>query len=176
MSSITKTTTTVTTEVINQKKCSACQQFKEYEFFGKNKRNRDGLASDCKLCRVNEKRTYREKYAKKVAEADRLWQLANPVYVKLKNMYHSHRVRALQYGVVDELIGDRAWWHTLLERDGGVCLVCGTTENLSADHVIPMSLGGPHSLDNLQILCRSHNAKKHTQAWDFRNYEWVDAA
>ena len=48
----------------------------------------------------------------------------------------------------------------VLERDGHVCLHCGTTENLSMDHVIPWSLGGPDTEDNLQTLCRSCNSKK----------------
>jgi len=29
-----------------------------------------------------------------------------------------------------------------LERDGRVCVYCGSSENLSLDHILPKSLGG----------------------------------
>lgn len=40
------------------------------------------------------------------------------------------------------------------------CTECGTTENLSQDHVIPRSHGGAHSIKNKQILCVKCNSKK----------------
>lgn len=46
------------------------------------------------------------------------------------------------------------------ERDGNKCSTCGTTENLSLDHIHPWSLGGPDTIDNLQTLCRGCNSKK----------------
>lgn len=49
---------------------------------------------------------------------------------------------------------------SVYERDGWACLHCGTTENLSLDHIHPYSLGGPDTFDNLQTLCRSCNSRK----------------
>lgn len=46
------------------------------------------------------------------------------------------------------------------ERDGHRCLECGTTENLSLDHIYPWSLGGSDDIDNLQTLCRPCNSRK----------------
>lgn len=54
------------------------------------------------------------------------------------------------------------------ERAGFACECCGSTENLSIDHVIPMSKGGPNTKHNLQILCRSDNSKKSKKAIDYR--------
>ena len=45
-------------------------------------------------------------------------------------------------------------------RDNGCCAVCGSSENLEFDHVIPYSKGGATSLGNLQILCSRCNKKK----------------
>lgn len=49
----------------------------------------------------------------------------------------------------------------IFERDGYLCLDCGTDERLEIDHIIPVSKGGdPVDPSNLQTLCRSCNAKK----------------
>jgi 5-methylcytosine-specific restriction endonuclease McrA len=40
------------------------------------------------------------------------------------------------------------------------CYNCGSTENLSIDHVIPLARGGNHSIGNLMTLCRKCNASK----------------
>lgn len=55
----------------------------------------------------------------------------------------------------------------LMARDK-CCLRCGTTENLSMDHVVPVAKGGKHSISNAQVLCRSCNSWKHTKIVDFR--------
>lgn len=40
------------------------------------------------------------------------------------------------------------------------CARCGTTDNIHADHVIPLSKGGHHAAYNLQPLCGSCNSVK----------------
>jgi len=35
-------------------------------------------------------------------------------------------------------------------------------DDLEVDHIIPTSIGGPETLDNLQLLCPKHNKKKGT--------------
>lgn len=48
----------------------------------------------------------------------------------------------------------------IFERDGFRCAWCGGTEDLTVDHIYPRSLGGAHTEDNLQALCRSCNSSK----------------
>lgn len=43
---------------------------------------------------------------------------------------------------------------------GGVCKICGASENLTVDHIIPRCYGGSNNIDNLQCLCGSCNSRK----------------
>jgi len=45
-------------------------------------------------------------------------------------------------------------------RDGKTCRRCGTMDNLTIDHIRPISKGGTDDLLNLQVLCRRCNASK----------------
>ena len=45
-------------------------------------------------------------------------------------------------------------------RDEQKCVICGATERLTLDHVIPFSKGGPDTLDNLRTLCRYCNSRR----------------
>lgn len=40
------------------------------------------------------------------------------------------------------------------------CVGCDTLENLSLDHITPLSRGGSDDLSNLQFLCQSCNSRK----------------
>jgi 5-methylcytosine-specific restriction endonuclease McrA len=51
---------------------------------------------------------------------------------------------------------------------GGVCLACGSVDDLELDHVIPLALGGRHVMSNVQPLCRGCNARKGVRIIDFR--------
>lgn len=59
------------------------------------------------------------------------------------------------------------------ERDGGKCVLCGTTCKRQKrdqydrdpalgeiDHIVPVVFGGENSLTNLRLLCKKCNRKK----------------
>lgn len=54
----------------------------------------------------------------------------------------------------------RAIRDAVMARDGNACVHCQATEKLSLDHIYPWSLGGPDTVENLQVLCRSCNSAK----------------
>jgi hypothetical protein len=48
------------------------------------------------------------------------------------------------------------------KRDKGKCVMCGSSENLHFDHIIPYSKGGSSLVaENIQLLCAKHNLAKH---------------
>lgn len=48
----------------------------------------------------------------------------------------------------------------VMERDGHRCVLCSAAEDLTLDHIHPWSLGGPDTVENLRVLCRSCNSRK----------------
>jgi 5-methylcytosine-specific restriction endonuclease McrA len=42
----------------------------------------------------------------------------------------------------------------------GMCVMCGSTDKLSVDHIYPVILGGSHKRENLQCMCLPCNSRK----------------
>lgn len=57
---------------------------------------------------------------------------------------------------------------SVFDKYGEICLACGATENITIDHVIPVSKGGRNDISNYQPLCKSCNSKKMDKATDYR--------
>ena len=54
------------------------------------------------------------------------------------------------------------------------CTVCGGTERLQVDHIIPLSKNGaPFAEENLQVLCGFHNNQKHNKTTEQVN-DWIN--
>ena len=45
----------------------------------------------------------------------------------------------------------------VLRRDGYRCVICGSTDRLEADHILPWSALGADDLSNLRTLCHTCN-------------------
>jgi 5-methylcytosine-specific restriction endonuclease McrA len=68
----------------------------------------------------------------------------------------------------------RAVW----SRDGGRCQwaidsggICGSTLRLEIDHVVPRARGGPSTVDNCRLTCRTHNQLAARQVY---GDDWMD--
>lgn len=57
----------------------------------------------------------------------------------------------------------RALAKHVMERDAYRCVQCGTHLDLTCDHIIPESKGGPTTVENLQTMCRPCNSSKGTK-------------
>jgi hypothetical protein len=59
-------------------------------------------------------------------------------------------------------------WTEVLELYDHKCLKCGTSENITMDHIMPIFLGGEHKKENIQPLCKSCNSSKRLKIIDYR--------
>lgn len=50
--------------------------------------------------------------------------------------------------------------HNIFKRDRNRCVYCGSKDALTIDHVLPKSMGGRDSWENLVTACQKCNAKK----------------
>ena len=54
----------------------------------------------------------------------------------------------------------RMWRDSIKARDGNKCVYCGSTENLTIDHVRPQAHGGSTTASNCVTACRPCNQAK----------------
>lgn len=56
-------------------------------------------------------------------------------------------------------ISSKVRWQ-IFQHDGYACVECGSNQDLTIDHRLPISRGGSNDPSNLQTLCRSCNSRK----------------
>ena len=95
------------------------------------------------------------------------WNEANPG--RLAEWHQQRRAKVRQGPHFSE-----AEWQALLAVYGYRCVACGvearyTPEGfLTPDHVIPVCLSGPNTIDNIQPLCLDCNRRKNGRIIDYR--------
>lgn len=74
--------------------------------------------------------------------------------IKRKDTYQRRRSRASNFtkNILLRLF--------IFNRDGNKCIVCGSKENLTIDHITSVYRGGTNDYDNLQTLCINCNSRK----------------
>lgn len=72
-----------------------------------------------------------------------------PSVIRLK---HSIRFRAYKTVELNR--------RNIFKRDNHTCAYCGSSDDLTVDHIVPKSKGGLNTWDNLITACRSCNNRK----------------
>lgn len=131
--------------------------------------NKEALNHRSRQHYADNKQQYRENYLRWVTANKEQWTEYRNRWSRENGS--GHRGRARRYGVRYTRINRI----TVFERDGWVCGICGdpVDRNLAwpepgsatLDHVIPMSRGGHHEPDNVQLAHFSCNLDKRDR-WD----------
>lgn len=154
--------------------------------FSKLSRTRDGLQSKCKDCFAEYYKAnsdiQKARFAKwrsdpanaeRARETRKAYKESSHGRMAIKSL--KSKRRALERGahLTDPNISKA--FEIITAEQGSVCLVpdCVRTD-IELDHVIPLSLGGTHTIDNLQVLCAHHNRSKGNRSTaDYRQSELV---
>ncbi len=175
------------------KKCTRCGAEKPLSDFHRSKSQRDGHEPRCKTCRslqgkahyaaniehLREVRkawyeAHREEHSRRVlskrdkavhAERTRLWGQTPEGRLKKRE---NQAARRTEKGSHRDARGLGRFYRDVLERDGMFCHICGMVivglEDLHFDHVVPLSRGGLHSLENVKPSHAICNRRKFTRA------------
>lgn len=110
-----------------------------------------------------QKRAREKKWREKNPEYGSNWRKNNPD--KIRNYQQIRRARLAGNGGL--LTTEE--WNAILEFYGHKCLCCGRSDlKLTIDHVLPIFLGGRHTVDNVQPLCGPCNSRKKNKHIDYR--------
>lgn len=166
---------------MTHKRCSECGVQKPKEQFLPDSRSVLGLAPACRACGAKQresrrqrtnayyrkyraenpeririiKRRWRRNNPEKVREEKRRWREKHPDVVreskKRRRAAKAGAAVTLSHNQAARLVGDRT----------GICAYCGEyTEELTQDHITPLTQGGNHSLGNIVMVCRPCNSRK----------------
>ena len=94
-----------------------------------------------------------------VGKAEVIQGSANHVRTS-ENSWQAPSVVRMRYQVRRPMPQLRLSRHSILARDAHTCQYCGSTKDLTIDHVQPRWSGGKNTWDNLVTCCRKCNLKK----------------
>ena len=109
---------------------------------------------------------YRGRHREEARAATRRWRLANPEQARAGRRRHS----ALKRGAPGAGI-TAVQWHAILEAFAHRCAYCGSSGQMTQDHVLPVSRGGAHDAANIVPACRTCNSSKSARTPE----EWMAA-
>ena len=152
--------------------CKQCVIARQAEYYAANSEARIAYAKEWRQANPDKCREYHREYAERHPEKERerhrvksarqprekrreieqRYAANHPEKIRMKTAVRRSRKR----GNGEYLILDRE----LKRLYASPCARCGATEGITADHIIPLALGGRHSIGNLQPLCFSCNASK----------------
>jgi 5-methylcytosine-specific restriction endonuclease McrA len=146
------------------KTCSSCETLKPVDDFHRNRSCPDGRAYSCKACvrpklKANTARWKENNRPAALAQRAR-YRVKNKDQVNLYDAIRQAKQRADRIGApsipytANDLI---AMWGP---RDEWKCVYCGTGENMSLDHYVPLANGGTDAWYNIVPACTSCNSKK----------------
>jgi len=162
------------------KPCIKCGEVKEYGEFKKDNRLSSGLTNICKVCNNAGERTpekaaaNKKRYNKWVKENRERSREIKKKYAdknkekiaKRKSEYYKNNpdkwriYTAKRRAVVKEAETNYISDEEISTLYASPCFYCGETENITMEHLIPLSRGGRHSIGNLAPMCESCNKSK----------------
>lgn len=118
------------------------------------KNNKEKMNDATKQHYIDNKKWYKE-YQKEYRKTEKY-------KISTKNTNHNRRKQIKNTNKKERITLEQ--WQEILKLQNNKCIGCGREFNdelkPTLDHIIPLSKGGLHTIDNIQALCQSCNSKK----------------
>lgn len=174
--------------IVTEKRCTVCKDKKPVtDFYSTSK----GVPKpECKICSKLYSKSWSEDNQNKKKQGARNWRIENPDYnhewqknhpkngyerlkkwlnENIEKHHENNRNRRARIKGSGGKITAKEW-RCLCDKYGNICLCCKKPDaKLTLDHIVPLSKGGLHKIENAQPLCRSCNSKKGTKTIDYRS-------
>lgn len=170
-------------------RCKLCNHAKNREWRDKHIEEQRERVRKWQKENPDKIRAWQKANRDKVIRAVRKWRIGNPEKVckNLLNWIGNNKERWLELG----RMGSKNYkarkkgskgkytieeWQELKEFYNHTCLCCGRKEpeiKLEPDHIVPLIDHGSNTIDNIQPLCRSCNAKKNKKTIDYREVNYA---
>jgi hypothetical protein len=168
---------------VTNKLCPTCRIEKSTDCFGTNPSSKDGLRNECKECRNTKTRIryandpdFRESESVRAAQVyvgnrehiinrTNRWSKNNPE----KKVGQRHKRQARLYGQIEfDLPID--FISVLRKSQNNKCVYCSRDDaKLTVEHMLPLSRGGKHCIENIVLACTTCNFSKHNKTLE----EWL---
>lgn len=148
------------------KTCTLCLVSKEFKDFHKDSHSSDGKTERCASCRRILANAYRNDkkdgiwVSRRKPKKSNYWLKPDGTPFRRRNnhllVFSNATQRAKSFGA---FVGK--FRESEIEKlYFSPCFYCKSTHQISIDHVIPLKLGGSHTIGNLVSCCRSCNSSK----------------
>lgn len=152
------------------KVCKKCGVNKTFEEFYKHKLTSDGRRGECKACVKLHNTNYH--VANKIENNRRnkayYYKNKEDALARVKKYRQEKPASSRNYGMKRRALMRNSGMFLVSTKEieklyTQPCIYCGSKENITIDHVIPLTRGGMHSIGNLAPACSHCNSSKNNR-------------
>ena len=132
------------------------------------KKYRDKNKDEIKLYRLKNQESikdnwkkYYEKNKERLFYKGKVWRKNNKDKVNESKRKSNQKRRSLERNLASTFTTDQ--WQQCLAHFNHQCAYCGSKESLEQEHVVPVSVGGHYTADNIIPACKSCNSSKNNK-------------
>jgi len=131
-------------------------------FFMAKNRSKEENTRHCRERRLRRKQEDPVWYAKKANARVKDWRDRNREKLAEQRRRSNRKWNPIRRSVTATRCISEEFIQSLLLRQKAKCAVCAgnISSAFHVDHIVPLVLGGPHSEENLQLLCKRCNLSK----------------
>ena len=133
-------------------------KMKEYnkKYYSENKEKSKISCKEWRKNHIQERRDYLNNWRKNNPNYNLNWCKSHREESRKIARESDRRRRANKHNSIIEPVNE----DKIYERDNYRCVYCGSKDNLTLDHIIPINNNGSHNVDNLVVACLSCNCSK----------------